>query len=433
MLKYLKLENIGPALELELELSPRVNMITGDNGLGKSFLLDAAWFAHTGLWPSEVNPKLSVGLPARPKSDGPAAIKWADSLSEMELDSYRRATYQGFDFGWHFSETNLPRDKRLVIYLMSDNSVAVFDPLRHHAAPTNQVVNNRKCLVFDPTQVWNGLMDEESNWQCNGLIRDWATWQGEGATAFDNLKSVLSLLSPSETNLLQPGGLRRISIEDSRRMPTISMPYEGEVPLIHTSAALRRILAFAYLIVWAWDEHQSVAKIRRTDPIRDILILFDEVEAHLHPSWQRKILPALMSVGTRLERLPNLQLIATTHSPLVMASLEPHFDSEKDAWFDLDLVRDNGAAPHVELTKREFQKLGGANDWLVSEAFDQKQPGISIEAERTLEKASAALKAESIDLEEVNKIDQDMARYLSPTDPTWTIWRMSGKQKGWWP
>lgn len=48
MLTYLHLTNVGPASEMKLDLAPRLNLITGDNGLGKSFLLDAAWWALTG-------------------------------------------------------------------------------------------------------------------------------------------------------------------------------------------------------------------------------------------------------------------------------------------------------------------------------------------------------------------------------------------------
>lgn len=57
MLKRLRLRNVGPAPELELELAPRLNLITGDNGLGKSFLLDVMWWALTQTWARE---------PARP-------------------------------------------------------------------------------------------------------------------------------------------------------------------------------------------------------------------------------------------------------------------------------------------------------------------------------------------------------------------------------
>jgi recombinational DNA repair ATPase RecF len=55
MLEKLHLKNVGPAPELEMEFAPRLNIITGDNGLGKSFILDVAWFALTGNWLSQSN------------------------------------------------------------------------------------------------------------------------------------------------------------------------------------------------------------------------------------------------------------------------------------------------------------------------------------------------------------------------------------------
>ena len=37
MLERLELKNVGPAPEMALDMAPRLNLITGDNGLGKSF------------------------------------------------------------------------------------------------------------------------------------------------------------------------------------------------------------------------------------------------------------------------------------------------------------------------------------------------------------------------------------------------------------
>jgi len=47
------------------------------------------------------------------------------------------------------------------------------------------------------------------------------------------------------------------------------------------------------------------------------VILIDEIDLHLHPAWQRKIIPRL------IETFPNCQFIASTHSPLVISHLEP--------------------------------------------------------------------------------------------------------------
>lgn len=51
MLRKLVLHKVGPAEHLALDpVAPRLNLITGDNGLGKSFLLDAAWSVLTRTW-----------------------------------------------------------------------------------------------------------------------------------------------------------------------------------------------------------------------------------------------------------------------------------------------------------------------------------------------------------------------------------------------
>ena len=43
MLDRLTLQNVGPAPAMDLQFGDRLNLLTGDNGLGKSFLLDIAW------------------------------------------------------------------------------------------------------------------------------------------------------------------------------------------------------------------------------------------------------------------------------------------------------------------------------------------------------------------------------------------------------
>ena len=46
------------------------------------------------------------------------------------------------------------------------------------------------------------------------------------------------------------------------------------------------------------------------------ILLIDEIENHLHPTWQRRVIPAL------LKHFPALQIFATTHSPFVVAGLK---------------------------------------------------------------------------------------------------------------
>lgn len=45
MLEHLKLKNLGPATELNFQFGSRINVLTGDNGLG-----DLAWWVLTRTW-----------------------------------------------------------------------------------------------------------------------------------------------------------------------------------------------------------------------------------------------------------------------------------------------------------------------------------------------------------------------------------------------
>ena len=46
------------------------------------------------------------------------------------------------------------------------------------------------------------------------------------------------------------------------------------------------------------------------------IVLVDEIDLHLHPEWQRKIIKFVGNI------FPNTQFIVTTHSPLVVQSAE---------------------------------------------------------------------------------------------------------------
>ena len=121
----------------------------------------------------------------------------------------------------------------------------------------------------------------------------------------------------------------------------------------------------------------------------------------------------------------DVQLIAVTHSPLIMASVEPLFDATRDAWFDLDLV-DN----QVSLTQRQFIRQGDIRGWLTSEAFDMKS-GYSIEAERVMEDVALALSNENFSKEDARTVDQRLREVLSDNDPFWMRWRFLVEKKGW--
>lgn len=99
MLDRLTLQNVGPAPAMDLQFGDRLNLLTGDNGLGKSFLLDIAWWALTGNWPAEVNKKLFSGGMAKPNSVERSAIAYSFSSGQVSVTSgdYFERKHQNWD------------------------------------------------------------------------------------------------------------------------------------------------------------------------------------------------------------------------------------------------------------------------------------------------------------------------------------------------
>ncbi len=85
-------------------------------------------------------------------------------------------------------------------------------------------------------------------------------------------------------------------------------PY-GWVPL--------RALGYGYQTLIAWMVDFASRMVERypdsPDPLAEpAIVLVDEIDLHLHPQWQRKL------IGRLTERFPNTQFIATAHSPLIV-------------------------------------------------------------------------------------------------------------------
>lgn len=438
MIKHLKITHVGPAPILELEFGKRLNILTGDNGLGKSFLLDIVWWALTRKWPAEINPNLPSGLMARPHESSKASIEF-EFTAKTGQPSYsssfdrKRQTWTG--------KAGRPSNPGLVLYAQVDGSFAVWDPARNYWLKKGSVdaQDRPPAYVFSPREVWDGLRDEERGLLCNGLVADWAGWQKEKNFKFDMLKAVLEKLSPSTDEKIEPGELTRIGLDDPRDIPTLKMPYGQSVPVLHASAGIRRIIALAYLLVWSWLEHLIASHVLGQQATTQVVFLIDEIEAHLHPKWQRRIVDSLLGVMNTLTRttgiserfvrtsfspISDIQIIAATHSPLVMASIEPAYDHRKDAWFDMDFERGE-----VVLRRRDFEKHGDSATWLVSEAFDLKSSR-ALEYEMLVEKASDLLDNEKPDVAKIEAMNKDLVKALSPKDDFLFRWRSICFKKG---
>ncbi|AEV82082.1 DNA replication and repair protein RecF [Actinoplanes sp. SE50] len=132
------------------------------------------------------------------------------------------------------------------------------------------------------------------------------------------------------------------------------------------------------------------------------IVLIDEVDAHLHVSWQKRIAPWLR------EHFPNIQFIVTTHSPYICQSASPG-----------GLIQlpgpDDDFAPRVvddELYRRVVN--GSADDAVLTELFGLESPYSQrvdeLRAELTrLERLAIRGHAQAGDLEKLAELSEELS------------------------
>jgi hypothetical protein len=124
MLERLEFKNIGPSPSMTLEFGERLNLLTGDNGLGKTFVLDAAWWALTRTWAE------GRMLQPDPQAEGEPEIDY-DVRGVMGKTTHAEC---GFDFE-HYEwkgKPGRPSIPGLVVYARIDGGFSIWDPARNY-------------------------------------------------------------------------------------------------------------------------------------------------------------------------------------------------------------------------------------------------------------------------------------------------------------
>lgn len=447
MIKTLELNYVGPSDHLEIEFGDRLTVFTGDNGLGKSFVLDVAWWMLTKEWAGEMampdsvvsNPDGSTTI-CSPRINGRFTASNGTEISA----SY---SFQNLGQVWNSVPQDSESDEVLnssanaiVLYMKYDGTIAIYDPVKAQADDfarkliqersryenMNFSYRQQSTRVYSQADLWDGVKERRRQ-EFNGLVADWGDWQREDNFSFKCLEKGMRHLSP-KGELFSIGKLKRVKADDTRKFPTIRSEYGKEVPLIYASAGIRKIVSLLYALTWVWSEHTELCEKYKATPASEVIIMIDEVESHLHPQWQRSILKSLESVMGKLLKGYDVttQLICTTHSPLVLASLEPIFDEKSDVLYTFDLNREKG---DIELKKEEWVRRGSSAAWLTSNVFGLESDS-SEQREEAIKEAKLAVRNRAGE-DEAKSIHEKLVAALHQADPFWSFWRSRAEKRGW--
>ncbi|MBI5898559.1 MAG: AAA family ATPase [Rhodocyclales bacterium] len=211
----------------------------------------------------------------------------------------------------------------------------------------------REDAALSESEAW--LKTNHSRWLESQLLKSPST----------ELKQLIDGVTALLSDDLLPHGMKisrttvdQVFIEDRNKL---------ELPMRDISDGCRSIYATVLDLVHGMFEVYGIDGLFGTDSkgrpivLRPGVVLIDEIEAHLHPAWQRDI-PEWLKL-----HFPNVQFLVTTHSPLVAQAADPN------GVFVLPSQSDLNREPRP-LDSDEFEKLrlGKAEKTLLGTAFGLK-------------------------------------------------------------
>lgn len=126
------------------------------------------------------------------------------------------------------------------------------------------------------------------------------------------------------------------------------------------------------IISWLGDLIMRMDALKWKDDLpifeREFILFLDEIEVHLHPSWQRKILPVVQKL------FKNAQIFITTHSPFIVNSVD-------GAWIHKIELTDKGA----KINPATISENGNSISYVLRETFGIKEE-FGLEVNNDLEK-----------------------------------------------
>ena len=299
-IKTFRITNAGPFDDITFEFDERVNVFVGPNNSGKSTALLA--LAEATVYPfvfptkflkdsgSEWQITLTDGqafegvLPADLREQ-PGAV---GPLPYIGYSTFVPSLRQSTDY----------RAKGPSISAMEqpDSSVGsgFNDP---ELRKRRRLMPNDAALISDDTviQKWVDL--------------DYAGYRRKQHQIHQLLKKVAYVAS----EITERYALEFLHIDEDDRglFPEFRTP-DGDLPLNVLSQGTQSTVQWLAHFLFGYAQYYDYPENLEEKPA---ILIVDEIDAHLHPSWQRRIIPALTN------NFPNLQIFCSTHSPLMLAGL----------------------------------------------------------------------------------------------------------------
>ena len=316
-LKRVKIENYRAIKRLELQLNPSLTVFHGDNAHGKTSILSA----------------IAVGLGSIPKLFPDVSSIGFLKTDRRQLQSLQVELMTANGFAWR--RTMGPRGKRAALRELKEAMEAIVDADREEAPPLDLPVvafYDTDRAVFDKPRSRRRFKTEFSRYAAlEGALsartdfKYFFKWfytkeneelrEQKERRDFDFRLKDLNAVRQAIERMVRGVSDPRIELGPLRFVVSVESRRKAEnLTLNQLSGGWRIILALAADLAWRMAQGNP----HLDDPLAsEAIVLIDEIELHLHPSWQQRVLPDLART------FPNTQFVVSTHSPHVLTSVRP--------------------------------------------------------------------------------------------------------------
>src|SRR5690554_5500586 len=329
LLEQLTLENFRACEQLEVPLGRRLTVLLGSNGSGKTSVLDGiaiglgAALTHlpsvSGITFKKAGDIRQQGNTLAPYTRVAltmcAGVKW-DRIQRRDKS---KAT---------IAATPSPYGLKELEAYLNDSVIDPMNAGEHHVLPMMVYYGVSRAVLQVPLrhkgfpkshtrlEALKAALDSESSfksafiWFYNKENEEHRLQKSQ--RSFDVTLSELDAVRRAISQIFPDISNPHIEVNPLR----LAVTQHGEtLDLMQLSDGYKTLLG----LVIDLSMRMGLANPDMKDPLAaEAVVMIDEIDLHLHPSWQRRVLADLLST------FPNTQFIVTTHSPFIVESMNNH-------------------------------------------------------------------------------------------------------------
>lgn len=300
-----QLKGVGN-VSLELAENQRAYVFIGENGSGKTKILEAIF--QLLFFYSSIAQKHARGSIVNRNTVVALAISVGDLAIDFRKTSLER--HGGEAIERIVTDEQSLHDKP-VIFIGSQLRGHVESKQRSASIPLlgNHEERRRKYLQ----DVLAAMAGQFNSLGMKSELEQWFLQRAASANRYQKSRDERSIEIDTVLKLLHKvaGSVDPDFLEVTGNGRVLIKINDQQVQLDHLSSGYSSILKIFQCIVAGYGALTNESKLEQVPGV----VILDEIESHLHVSWQARIIPLLK------ELFPNTQFYISTHSPLVLAQL----------------------------------------------------------------------------------------------------------------